>query len=101
MCKLEAYGIRGNLLSWLSNFLLNHHQKVAINGCLSEWTNVQSGVLQGSVLGPLLFILYVNDIPDIVEGGARMFAGDTKIYSVIKNFDDCLRLQQNLNQLSQ
>jgi len=58
LCKLEAYGICGNLLSWLSNFLSNRLQRVTINGCLSEWTNVQSGVPQGSVLGPLLFILY-------------------------------------------
>jgi len=67
LCKLEAYSIRGNLLSWLSNFLSNRLQKVTINGCLSEWTNVQSGVPQGSVLGPLLFILYVNDIPDLIN----------------------------------
>ena len=80
LCKLKAYGIRGNLLSWLSNFLLNRLQRVTINGCLSDLTNVQSGVPQGSVLGPLLFILYVNGIPDIVEGGVRMFADDTKIY---------------------
>jgi len=98
LCKLEAYGIRGNLLSWLSNFLSNHLESVTINGCLSEWTNVQSGVPQGSVLGPLL---YVNDIPDLIKGGVRMFADDTKIYFVIRNFDDCLRLQSDLNQLSQ
>ena len=78
-------------------YLLSHLQRVAINGCLSNWTNVQSGVPQGSVLGPLLFILYVNDIPDIIEGGVRKFADDTKI----SNLDNCLRLQQNLNQLSQ
>jgi len=100
LCKLEAYSIRGNLLSWLSNFLLNRFQRVAINGCLSDWTNVQSGVPQGSVLGPLLFMLYVNDIPDLIEGGVRIFADDTKI-SDIRNLDNCLRLQQNLNELSQ
>jgi len=94
LCKLEAYGIHGNLLSWLSNFLSNCLQRVTISGCLSEWTNVQSSVPQGSVLGPLLFILYVNDIPDLIKGGVRVFADDTKIYSVIRNFDD-------LNQLSQ
>ena len=62
---------------------------------------VQSGVPQGSVLGPLLFILYVNDIPDLILSNMRMFADDTKIYSVIRNFDDCLRLQKDLDQLSQ
>jgi len=63
--------------------------------------NVQSGVPQGSVLGPLLFILYVNDIPDLIQSNLRMFADDTKIYSVIKNFDNSLRLQYDLDQLSQ
>ena len=93
----EAYGIRGNLLPWLSNFLLNHLQRVAIDGCLLDWTNVQSDVPQGSVLGPLLFI---HDIPDVIEGGVRMFADNTKIYSVIRNFDDCLRLYYELSQWS-
>jgi len=101
LSKLEAYGIRHNLLSWLRNFLLNRLQRVAINGCLSDWVNVQSGVPQGSVPGPLLFILYVNDILDLIESKARLFADDTKIYSVIRNFDDSLRLQLDLNQLMQ
>ena len=76
--KLEAFGVHGNLSLWLSNFLSNCFQRVVLNGHLSSWAQVVSGVPQGSVLGPLLFILYVNDIPDLIESNVRMFADDTK-----------------------
>ena len=81
--KLEAYGIHGNLSLWLTNFLANRLQRVVANGCLSDWISTLSGVPQGSVLGQLLFILYVNDIPDLIESNVKMFADDTKIYSVV------------------
>ena len=97
--KLSALGVRGNLSLWLSNFLSNRFQRVVLNGHLSSWAQVVSGVPQGSVLGPLLFILYVNDIPDLIKCNVRMFADDTKIYSVIRSFDDHLRLQSDVNQL--
>ena len=99
--KLEAFGVRGNLSLWLSNFLSNRFQRVVLNGHLSSWAQVVSGVPQGSVLGPLLFILYVNDIPDLIESNVRMFADDTKIYSVIQSFDDHLRLQSDVDRLLQ
>ena len=82
--KLKAYGICGNPHLWLSNFLSNRVQRVLVNGCSSDWVGVQSGVPQGSVLGPLLFILYVNDIPDLILSNMRMFADDTKIYFSIQ-----------------
>ena len=99
--KLEAYGIHGNLSLWLTNFLANRLQRVVVNGCLSDWISVLSGVPQGSVLRPLLFILYVNDIPDLIESNVKMFADDTKIYSVIKSFDDGLKLQHDIDKLMQ
>jgi len=74
--KLEAYGICGDLSLWISNFLSNRLQREVINGCLSDWVSVKSGVPQGSILGPLLFILYVNDIPDLIESNSKMFADD-------------------------
>ena len=64
LLKLERFGITGSLLSWLSNFLQGRSQRVVIEGCQSDWAPVTSGVPQGSILAPLLFILYVNDIPE-------------------------------------
>ena len=72
-----------------------------VNGSQSDWVSVQSGVPQGSVLGLLLFILYVNDVPDLIESNLKMFADDTKIYSVIKSFRDSLKLQHDINKLMQ
>ena len=99
--KLEAYGIHGNLSLWLTNFLTNCLQRVVVNGCLSDWISVLNGVPQGSVLGLLLFILYVNDIPNLIESNVKMFADDTKIYSVIKSFDDSLKLQHDIDRFMQ
>ena len=101
IAKLEAYGIRGDLSAWMSNFLSNRFQRVVLNGQLSKWVPVLSGVPQGSVLGPLLFVLYVNDIPDLIQANVRMFADDTKVYSVIKSFHDNLMLQKDLDNLMQ
>jgi len=82
--------------TWMLSFLSNRSQRVVLNSQLSEWVPVWSGVPQGSVLGPLLFILYVNDILDLIQGSVRMFADDTK-----KNFDDNLRLQKDMDCLMQ
>ena len=78
--KLEAYGIRGKFLDWIKFFFVNHHQKVVLNGVSSNWSTVHSGAPQGSVLGPLLFIIYVNDIPSLIDSQILMFADGTKIF---------------------
>ena len=81
--KLDAYGITKGIAEWISSFLLGRTQKVSVNGKESNWKEVISGIPQGSVLGPLLFVIYINDLPDILESDAFLFADDTKIYRLI------------------
>mgnify|MGYP001548984872 CR=1 FL=1 len=78
---LSNYGIRGNVLRWIIDFLSNRRQRVRINSSYSDFILVRSGVPQGSVLGPLLFILYINDIcRTVVHCSLKIFADDTKVY---------------------
>ena len=78
--KLHAYGIRGKLLDWISAFLIDRRQRVVIQGSKSEWVPVTSGIPQGSVLGPTLFTVFVNDMPQQVLSCIKLFADDTKLY---------------------
>ena len=78
--KLKAYGIEGNLLNWIFNFLSNRQQRVRVNAAYSDFSPVISGIPQGSILGPLLFIIFINDLPDCLEMLCKIFADDTKIY---------------------
>jgi hypothetical protein len=77
--KIKSYGIVGPTLNWIKDFLKNRTQKVMVNGAGSEWENVTSGIPQGSVLGPILFVIYINDLPDTVESDSYLFADDTKV----------------------
>ena len=72
-----------------------------VRGKYSEWVDVISGVPQGSVLGPILFLIYVNDIPEMVNCSIKMFADDTKLFRTVKSIDDCNILQNDLDTLSQ
>jgi len=80
LLKLNKYGIDGPLLLWLRHFLTYRQQRVGIRGIYSNWSAVTSGVPQGTILGPTLFLIYVNDIPNIVNSSFKLFADDTKIY---------------------
>ena len=83
--KLHNHGIQGKLLDWIRSILENRQQPVVINGQYSTWSNVTSGIPQGSVLGPLLFVIYINDLPDTVLSQVFLFADDTKMYRQIQD----------------
>ena len=83
--KLYAIGVRGTLLTWFKDYLANRTQAVVIKGKTSTYLNVPSGVPQGSVLGPLLFLIYINDIVKDIESTIKLFADDTSIYLNIDN----------------
>ena len=81
--KLKQNDISGELLHILSDFVSSRKQKVALNGQNSSWTNVHAGVPQGSILGPLLFLIYINDLWDNLTSNAKHFADDTSLFSVV------------------
>ena len=89
--KLHAYGIRGKLLNWITAFLLDRQQRVVVQGSRSAWAPVTSGVPQGSVLGPVLFTIFVNDMPWEVSSSIKLFADDTKLYRRVPRGDDDLQ----------
>jgi hypothetical protein len=88
LSKLKSYGIEGPIYNWIESFLTQRQQRVMVNGAASSWSEVTSGIPQGSVLGPVLFVVYINGLPDVVSCGVKLFADDTKIYRAIRNRDD-------------
>ncbi|MES9994358.1 MAG: reverse transcriptase family protein [Candidatus Thiodiazotropha sp.] len=83
--KLHSVGISGSLLQWFTDYLANRKQRVVIPGASSNWSSVQAGVPQGSILGPLLFLLYINDIVENINSSIRLFADDTTLYIIVDN----------------
>ena len=95
--KLDKLGIRDNLLLWIESFLSDRHQRVKVNGSYSSWTYVSSGVPQGSVLGPLLFVAYINDLPSLLATNCKLFADDAKLYGRVDTLSGQEKLQKDLD----
>ena len=101
MLKLEYYGIRNSVLEWISAFLSSHTQQVVCGGCYSDPVEVLSGVLQGIVLGPLLFLLYINDIPNQLASICRLYADNCILYRQNESKADVRILQNDLEILEE
>lgn len=100
--KLQFYGIKNQTLNWIKAFLSDRTQTVVINGTSSNTVPVTSGVPQGTVLGPILFLIYINDLPEYLSHSKlRLFADDSITYREIKTQDDCFKLQQDLDSAAQ
>ncbi|MEW8548552.1 MAG: reverse transcriptase domain-containing protein [Candidatus Thiodiazotropha sp.] len=97
MKKLWGYGIRGKIHKWIQEFLNCRTQRVVVNGKFSSSEQVTSGIPQGSVLGPILFVIFINDLPDAIQCCIKLFADDSKIYRRVTNNDHVQSLQASLN----
>ena len=95
--KLHRNGIRGPTLKWIQAFLSDRTQTIVIDNEKSATVPVTSGVPQGSVLGPILFLIYINDLPDKTRSKVRLFADDTAIYLAVSGLKDAQILQQDLD----
>ena len=102
LLKLHHYGIRDKPLQWISSFLNGRTQQVLVEGSVSDKLEVLSGVPQGSVLGPLLFLIYINDLPSVCHSSqVNLFADDTLLYRHIRNEGDSVKLQEDLTALEE
>ena len=98
--QMNRHGMDGPLLQWFKHFLTNRMQRLVIRGKCSDWTSVKSGVPQGTILGPILFIIYINDISTDLTSTVKIYADDTKIYRTISSPDvDIPALQCDLDRL--
>ena len=97
--KLDYYGVRDKTRDWIQAFLANWTQQVIVKGKFSDMAQVQSGVPQGSVLGPCLFLFYINDLPDNLSSTVRLFADDNLLYLAVESQSDTNSLQKDLDKL--
>ena len=95
--KLSYYDINGSTLTWINDVLRKWVQAISVNGSHSAWVNIASGVFQGSVFDPILFILYINDIKEEIQSNLHLYADDTIVYREINSIGDYNILQQDLD----
>ena len=95
----EALGIDGDTLRWIRDIVVGRHQSVSVNGSLSDWAAVKSGVPQDSVLGAALFVAFINDLPGPVSNMCAMYADDMKVHGPVNNSEDGDKLQKGLDAL--
>ena len=100
--KLKSYGVSGPLLCLIQNFLSGRSQRVVLDGQTSEWTDITAGVPQGSILGPLFFLVYINDLPDDIISKIKIFADDSSLFSLILDQIRCsIELNNDLLKISE
>ena len=99
--KFKSLGISGELYQLLKNYLSDKLQRVVLNGQTSPWSPVLAGVPQRSILGPLLFLIYIHDFPDELKSNAKLFADDTSLFYIVKNENENANaLNYDLSQIS-
>ena len=98
--KLGMYGIHQETVRWVEDFLTERQQRVIVNSKASDWSKVTSGIPQGSVLGPILFLVYINDLPEELTSDSSIFADDTKVFTEV-NDENNISLQEDIDKLQQ
>ena len=100
--KVHRLGIRGNLLRWLKDYLADRFQRVVLKGSTSSWLKIIAGVPQGSIMGPLLFMIFVDDIIRNLDCMACLFADDVNLFAIEQNEEECIkRLQPNVDKITE
>ena len=99
MLKLKAHGIGDSIIDWIEQWLTDRRQRVVVDGEVLNWKSVLSGVPQGSVLGPLLFLIYINGLDYNITSNVLKFADDTKVFRKVNTDGDKQHLQNYLDRL--
>ena len=97
--KLKSHGMGNSIINWIEQWLTDRRQRIVVDGDVSSWKSVLSGVPQGSVLGPILFLVYIDDLEEGVTGNKLKFADDTKLFRKIKEIGDKKKLQDDIDKL--
>jgi len=98
---LKAHGIGNGMINWIEKWLIDRRHRVVVDGEVSNWKSVLCGVSQGPVLGPILFLININDLGDYITSKVLKFANDTEVFRKIKNDADRQHLQDDLNKLTE